>query len=280
MKAYELLHAIASLSAARRCLIVTTGTTGHPTLNGISLARFDNLHSVRIGALDGGTSPNRDYASPDKVAAELDALAVFDIAFVDPHHSYADSMRGLALAEARVADAGWLIVHDCFPPYELTGETFQADQWCGQTFSAFRDFATAGSRAWFVVDGDFGLGVLGPRGSAAKVHDRIDAETESLWREANPQARRDLLATSGRALLRVAPAELAEDLVSRIIGGGAFAMPGAEEFRPARRLRRRIARWLRTARRKTKSALRLVWPRSARRASFAGRQQSSPRISQ
>jgi hypothetical protein len=218
MTADDLLGLIAIRSGARRCLLVTSGTTGNPACCGVSLTQFETLLSVQIGIPHADDARNRPHRPIDQVAAELNRLAPFEIAFVDPYHSYADSMAALALADSRLEDGGWMVVHDCFPPFDLTCDVYRAGLWCGHTFSAFRDFCTGSERAWFVVDADYGLGVLGPKGSARLIVDPFSLDLEVTWRGSDHASRRELLEARGRELLRVLPAALSETVVARIIG--------------------------------------------------------------
>jgi hypothetical protein len=217
MDAHDLLSLIAIKSGAKRCLMVTSGTTGKPAACGVSLTHFETLLSVQIGIPHASDAANRRHRPLDEVAAELGGLALFEIAFVDPYHSYPDSIAALELADSRLADDGWMVVHDCFPPYELANPDYQDGPWCGQTFAAFRDLSAASGRDWFVLDADYGLGVLGPRFSAGLIVDPIRVDTETLWLGSDPPSRRELLQAHGRELLRVVPADLSEIIVAKII---------------------------------------------------------------
>ena len=59
-----------------------------------------------------------DFRSPDlEISSCLASLAdrslVFDIVFVDSHHTYECSARDLSAAFALVRDGGAIVVHDC-----------------------------------------------------------------------------------------------------------------------------------------------------------------------
>jgi hypothetical protein len=91
--------------------------------------------------------------------------AMADIVFVDPWHTYDDSLRVLRLGYDMVAPGGYLVVHDCNPDqYEFTAslpEHFAAC-WCGDTWRAFVDFTAnlpAGTE-WWIVASDLGIGVI------------------------------------------------------------------------------------------------------------------------
>jgi nucleotide-binding universal stress UspA family protein len=204
-KAQHLLSALSIHAAARRCLLLTAGTTGHPTARRISIKQFETLLSVQFRVSQSSDPKDRSYRSLDEVAAELKSLAKFDIVFVDPHHSYEDSIKALDLAEAVLDGDGWMIVHDCFPPYHLTAIDYRPGQWCGSTYAAFRDFAATSGRAWLVIDSDFGLGILGPSDTGQYIDDPIGAEMQRLWLRSGLEARRELLRAHGREILRVVP---------------------------------------------------------------------------
>jgi hypothetical protein len=186
-------------------------------LCGVPIVRFETLLSVQVGVSQATDAMNRLYRPLDQVASELNSLARFDIAFVDPYHSYRDSTEALELAESRLEDAGWMVVHDCFPPHDLTCEAYRDGLWCGHTFSAFRDFSTRSGRAWLVLDADYGLGVLAPKNTSDYIVDPISAELETMWLRSDQPSRRKLLQARGRELMRVLPPELSDTILAKII---------------------------------------------------------------
>jgi hypothetical protein len=89
-----------------------------------------------------------------------------DIVFVDPWHTYEDSVAGLALARSLLAPGGTLIVHDCLPEPKLARGVglLRFNAWCGDTWKAFAELALtapAGSSA-VLIDADQGIGIVRP----------------------------------------------------------------------------------------------------------------------
>jgi hypothetical protein len=86
----------------------------------------------------------------------------YDIALVDPFHSYDISYRDLADALGIITDRGAVVIHDCFPPNEdLISQSWTPGDWCGVTFMAFIDFLNDNrGLTYATVDTDYGCGVL------------------------------------------------------------------------------------------------------------------------
>jgi hypothetical protein len=94
-----------------------------------------------------------------------DARAISDIVFVDPWHTYDDSLRVLQLGYDMVAPGGYLVVHNCLPDqYEFTVGLPEhcATCWCGDTWRAFVDFTAnlPADTEWWIVASDLGVGVI------------------------------------------------------------------------------------------------------------------------
>ncbi len=157
-----MLNHISSLTEAKRCLLITSKTTGTPGIRGIKAEIFEALVSMRYTVPEVAMGINSDV-SYEKVANEIERFHKFDVAFIDPFHTYEYSLKTLDLGVIMVKDSAWIVVHDCFPPYELTQENYVEGPWCGSTYQAFIDFASQTDRAWFVINADFGIGILAPR---------------------------------------------------------------------------------------------------------------------
>lgn len=93
--------------------------------------------------------------------------------FVDPWHTYDSSIRVLELGLTMLTPGGWLVAHDCLPRDIglVTPEPREdGSGWCGETWRAFADIAynlPSGSRV-FIIDSDFGIGVIQPAATAAR----------------------------------------------------------------------------------------------------------------
>lgn len=217
LKAHQLVQRIAAATEARKCFLLTSPTTGKRLLDSLSVSMFETLISVRYSPEIDVRNGAAGYQGLSDALSCVRQMAGFDVAFVDPFHSYEESLRAIRESLACLDDAGWMVLHDCFPPHALTGNDYQPGDWCGFTYAAFRDAASSGDRAWFVVDSDYGLGVLGPKNSFPLVDDGIDATLASAWASASLEGKRELFKTSGRQLLRVIAADRTETVVSRLL---------------------------------------------------------------
>lgn len=87
---------------------------------------------------------------------------VAEIVFIDCWHSYDDSVQAMDLALAMLPNGGFIVMHDCDPPdLEAAGPPVDGI-WCGQTWRAFVDVTASLPQGsdWFVVESDFGVGVI------------------------------------------------------------------------------------------------------------------------
>ncbi len=217
MLAHELLHTVAKTTKARRCLLVTAELMGNPLLANVSIREFETLISLQYEMPEGATGV--EYRPLGKVAREARRLGQFDLAFVDPYHSYESSEAAFRLFGRSTRDHGWLIAHDCLPSYELTSPDLVIGAWCGSTYAGFRDVARKSDRAWFVVDDNYGLGVLGPRKTGHLVHHDIPAGLADSWERADIDAKRELYREHGPVLMRAVAPDRAEEVLVRLCRG-------------------------------------------------------------
>lgn len=155
----------------------------------------------------------------------------FDLVVADPYHSYQSSLECLQLCLSLVKPGGFIVVHDCLPPFDLMSTTFRPGQWCGVTFAAFRDLCNSCSVSWFTVDADFGLGVMyvhpaaiidpiAPQSSSilgedalAEYVNKYQNDPFSLMRAVAPK-------NAGEALNRIVRQEPIDDLLELFTGTG------------------------------------------------------------
>ncbi|OFW64646.1 MAG: hypothetical protein A2135_03960 [Actinobacteria bacterium RBG_16_67_15] len=215
MMAHELLHAVAAATKARRCLLVTAEVTGNPLLANVSVRSFQTLVSLQYEMPEGGSGLG--FRPIARVAREARRLGQFDVAFVDPHHSYESSEAAFRLFGRSTQDHGWLIAHDCLPSYELSSPVLVRGAWCGSTYAAFRDVARRSDRAWFVVDDDFGLGVLGPRKTGHLVAHEVPAELADRWDRSDIDTKRELYREHGHLLMRAVSPGRADEVLGRLL---------------------------------------------------------------
>lgn len=90
----------------------------------------------------------------------------WDIVFIDGLHLAAQAWRDIQNALQNTTPTGFVVVHDCNPPgWENAHSDYRAylaekSKWCGTTWKAFYHFRTIGDRRSFVVDTDYGVGVI------------------------------------------------------------------------------------------------------------------------
>lgn len=154
----------------RAVATVTSASTGNPALQRLELAGLDLLVALQYAHPDQQPPGRRRLQSLDGLRRSIDEMGLpgrMDLVVADPFHSYASSLECLGLALDLLRPGGIMLVHDCLPPLELTGETYVEGSWCGVTFAAFRDLCRSRGLAWFTINTDFGLGVVaatdGPR---------------------------------------------------------------------------------------------------------------------
>lgn len=159
MKAQQLLNHL--ILSDNKVLALTSFGTGTPGLKGIDVSRagtFVSLRHAHPGMPE--TSEYLDVAALDRKLHEIGMM--FDVIFVDPFHTFEASFELLTVALNHASTRAVIVVHDCMPfDVSLSTEPVDVD-WSGVTFAAFRSFVESLNRNWFVVDDDFGLGVIGP----------------------------------------------------------------------------------------------------------------------
>lgn len=224
LKAHQLLHRIAGAINAKKCFLLTTPTTGRKLLDGLSISKFEMLVSVKYSPEIDIQNARAAYQNIFDAISDIRRANSFDVSFVDPYHSYEESCLAIEESLSCLNDNGWMVLHDCFPPYELTADSYQEGAWCGSTYAAFRDVAVRGNRAWFVIDSDFGLGVLGPKNSAGIIDDAIDASLASAWKISDMQKKRELLKTNGRELMRVISPDKMGVVLDRLLDNKPFML--------------------------------------------------------
>lgn len=102
------------------------------------------------------------------------APARWDIIFIDGLHRAEQVWRDIQNALGFISDGGVIILHDCWPPaegfarekYEWKLETSVC--WNGTTWKALRRYMTDGQFAAFIIDSDWGVGVIDTRLPASR----------------------------------------------------------------------------------------------------------------
>lgn len=216
MTAPDLIHRIARTTRARRFVALSSDSTGIPALGAIEPHAFEVLISMRYSAAGSNAPSTKAFRDIAAVITDLCALGPFDLAFVDPFDSYRESLAALQGLLPCLHRSGWLVVHDCLPPPDLSGEQYVDGPWCGSTYAAFRDVAVSSGRGWFVVDADYGLGVMTPEGTNHLVSRASPARLDTRWALADLEQRRALLAEYAVDLMRVVRPEQVGELLWRM----------------------------------------------------------------
>jgi len=154
---------------------------------------------------------------PDHVA--------YDVVFVDSFHTYASSLTDLYSASMLVSDGGVIVVHDVLPSsLHLVNPDYQPGSWCGATFQAYVDFPLRRTSVSFVIDADFGCGVImGPGLDAQDLRAHVAHEPPAsalrLWQACHSDVERfDVLAAHRTELHQIlAPSEFRRGLEHQAI---------------------------------------------------------------
>lgn len=94
----------------------------------------------------------------------------FDIVFIDGLHTREQSMEDIANAMDVVKDDGIVVVHDCNPPEKRFQEGEPRDiDWTGEVWKTWVKLRGYDTNNMFVVDTDFGVGVIESRISETPV---------------------------------------------------------------------------------------------------------------
>ncbi|MDR3416430.1 MAG: methyltransferase domain-containing protein [Nevskia sp.] len=174
MKKTELVNALARRYQATSYLEICTPFTGHqygeidPALFRIRRRLMYRCPESFVDGLpvDFRSDSDSSYATVRQLA---EAGIRFDLIFVDPYHTYRESLTDLYGAMRLLTPDGVMVVHDCNPPdaavaaVEFGGP---GTAWSGLTYAAFIDFVSGSSRYQYcTVDTDYGCGVVFKRPS-------------------------------------------------------------------------------------------------------------------
>jgi hypothetical protein len=179
-------------------LSLTSFGTGTPGLKGIDVSKAGIFVSLRYARPEQGVS---QFSTVDQLDDQLKKIGLtFDIVFVDPIHTFQDSTFLLEVALKYARPSTLVYVHDCMPFGVSLSQDFLEGAWGGVTYAAFRQFVDSLDRDWFVVDSDFGIGVIGPVVPDGSMRTSITGEESTLgWSLEELSA---AFSTSPRKLMR------------------------------------------------------------------------------
>lgn len=209
VRKWEVVDWLRRQTGARSYAQIVSSSTSHDMLQRPEMTEFGS-----ITALMYASDFQRDVFSAschlptlgDIEGMIADNRAMSDIVFVDPWHTYDDSLRVLQLGYDMVAPGGYLVVHDCNPDqseYTVTLPESCDACWCGETWRAFVDFTAnlPADTEWWTLASDLGIGVI-PAGERSRrvtrrrrarrrssfaplVPSSLDVDGKWAWLEAN-----------------------------------------------------------------------------------------------
>jgi hypothetical protein len=232
-------------------LSLTSFGTGTPGLKGIDVSKAALFVSLRYSRPEQGLS---QFSTVDQLDDQLKKIGLtFDVVFVDPFHTFQDSTSLLKVALKYARPSTLLFVHDCMPFGASLSQEMVTPKWAGVTYAAFRQCVDSLHRDWFVVDSDFGIGVIGPMVPDGSVRTSIPGEEstrswslEELSAAFTAAPRKLMRAISpldaGAALEKINSCQDLSDLIQQhvrnagnAIGEFVVPQPGSRVLRFARR---------------------------------------------
>lgn len=144
---------------------------------------FDRISAPRKWSVDPGIEFKRnpvDFPLTSDRFFELCSLnrpdscpAKWDVIFIDGLHRAEQVWRDIEGALANLSEGGMVFLHDCFPPSEVFArERFEWALesrfcWNGTSWKALARYLESGRFDAFVIDADWGVGVIDSRRAAA-----------------------------------------------------------------------------------------------------------------
>ena len=164
---YHIINALLENTAQRRYLEIGVR---NPEDN------FNRIQADFKISVDPGVEAQHNHATfpltSDEFFAKLFAGnldledATFDVVFVDGLHLADQVYRDITNAMKVVADVGYVVMHDCNPPTIYHARENFREQgpathfWNGTSWKAYQRFRTEHGKRCFVVDVDWGVGVI------------------------------------------------------------------------------------------------------------------------
>lgn len=174
---------------------ITTATTGTPGVAGMNPSLIKSFRSYKY--MTDAKELDQEFTSLADIDDSTQNLKfLYDLLFLDSWHTYEDSLRILEIGLRLAKPNSIILVHDCLSRSSSLSADYVPGAWSGVTCFVFREFAKKVNREWFVLDSDFGVGILGPEISNKKsishsinLEDLKKSETENLEQfHSNPRS--------------------------------------------------------------------------------------------
>jgi len=140
---------------------ITTATTGIPGIAGINPSLLKSFRSYKYRT--DAENIDQEFSSLKEINHVTKNLkSEYDLLFLDSWHTYEDSLGILEIGIRLAKPNSIILVHDCLSLSSSLSSDYVPGAWSGVTCFVFREFAKTLNREWFVLDSDYGVGVLGP----------------------------------------------------------------------------------------------------------------------
>lgn len=107
---------------------------------------------------------------------ELPERRKWDIIFIDGQHEHHQVLRDLRNSFKHLREGGIIIMHDCNPTEYLHTTVGIDGNWTGNVYKAMLDLRNSREAEAYVVDTDWGVGIVRPVREGDKAKDITDAE--------------------------------------------------------------------------------------------------------
>ena len=160
---------------------IKTFTTGSPAVADFNINATNHFLSLTYTASE--LEKDSEYKSINDVEKALERIGdKYDLVFVDPWHTFGDSLKGLQIALKYVKPNGFIVVHDCLTLEASMSANYVPGAWSGVTAIVFRDVVSKLNRNWCVVDSNHGIGIIGPEYGPEIIN---DSPINSDWANAS-----------------------------------------------------------------------------------------------
>jgi len=155
---------------------ITTATTGTPGIAGINPSLLKSFRSFQYSTPEQNSA--REFKSLEQIdEATKDISSQFDLIFVDPWHTYENSLLALEITMRLAKPNSIIVMHDCLAREASLSADYVPGAWSGVTCFVFKEFAKTVQREYFVLDRNHGIGILGPvHASKSPVLDTVDLQ--------------------------------------------------------------------------------------------------------